>query len=232
MSNPDASRPRDTLSIVVRPSAETNDHQVCLLSYGEDLLERFSDAMIGLDPDDIEPCSLLAGEIPRVVTIGRCGCGVIGCGSVEVTIAADGGVVTWTAPGRQAGARFDAATYAGEVNRALGDFTWETPDRTAARLISQSVDRQYLARAGLRFMWASGRIAERTMTISLDLEQGAYQVLVQAPWLDETPAVIAESCLLLLREDPRTWKGIRWSRQANGIGPPKIAGPGWAPVGH
>ena len=48
------------LRISVRPSPETNDHEVLLRSEEGDLLERFGDG-IGLDPDDIlvEPCPLL-----------------------------------------------------------------------------------------------------------------------------------------------------------------------------
>ena len=44
----------------MRPSPETNDHEVLLCTEEGDLIERFGDGMIGLDPDDIlvEPCPL------------------------------------------------------------------------------------------------------------------------------------------------------------------------------
>ncbi len=169
--------PLERLSISVRPSPETNDHQVVLRSEEGDLIERFGDRMIGLDPDDImvEPCPLLPGDAPRSVLIGRCDCGVIGCGSVEVTIAVEEGVVSWATAVRTVGVRFDVTQYTAEVQRALADFSWETPDRTAARLIAKSVDRDRLAGAGLEFTWASGRIAQNTMTIALAYTEGPHQ---------------------------------------------------------
>jgi hypothetical protein len=223
--------PLETLTISVRPSPETNDHEVLLQSEEGDLIERFGDRMIGLDPDDIlvEPCALLPGSEPRTALIGRCDCGIIGCGSVEVTISTDGQVVSWTTDERTVGVQFDAAQYAAEVRRALGDFSWETADRTAARLIANSVDRDRLAGNGMRLVWASGRIAQNAMTIALEYDDGRYQVLVQVPWQDEAPEAIADACSRLLRTEPRSWGDVRWFPQAPGLGAPRIAGPGWRP---
>ena len=39
--------------IEVRPSPETNDHEVQLLADGKSLIDRFSSGLIGLDPDDL-----------------------------------------------------------------------------------------------------------------------------------------------------------------------------------
>ena len=139
--------PLETLSISVRPSPETNDHEVLLMTEQGDLIERFGDAMIGLDPDDIlvEPCPLLPGDSLRSALIGRCHCGVTGCGSVEVTVSTDGQTVSWTTEERAVGVRFKATQYTAEIRRALSDFGWETADRTAARLIAGAVDRARLA---------------------------------------------------------------------------------------
>jgi hypothetical protein len=71
-----------TLHIEVRPSRETRDHEVCLLGNGEDLIHSFSPEMMGMDPEDllVEPCRLRAENVSHTATIGRCCCGMAGCG--------------------------------------------------------------------------------------------------------------------------------------------------------
>jgi hypothetical protein len=215
--------------IVVQASPETNDHEVCLLSDGQDLIARFETDMMGLDPDDIliEPSPLQASDTPHTVVIGRCTCGIIGCGSVEVLISRVGSTVSWTSPYSATTVRFDAAQYAAELERAVVDFSWETPDRTAARLISREVDRQRLTAMGLKFLWASGRIGQGKMTVALDYE-GAYQLLVHEPWArGRPPEAIAADCLRKLLEPPQEWKRVEWLPQRQGLGAPALAGPGW-----
>jgi hypothetical protein len=219
----------ERLSIVVRASPETNDHEVCLLGDGEDLIERFADEMIGLDPDDIlvEPCPLAASETPRAATIGRCDCGVVACGSIEVTIQRRADTVTWTTPLRVEGVCFEAAQYDAEIRRALADLGWETADRTAGRLIARLVDRGALRGHGLSFKWASGRVRQGFMVVSLECEPGPYQLLLHVPWSNEPPAQIASRCVDMLSRDPRRWDQVAWLPQRPNLGPPEIAGPGW-----
>src|SRR5258706_16411511 len=85
--------------ITVRSSPETNDHEVCLLGDDVSLVELFAPDLMGLDPDDllIEPCPLRGAIAPHPAVIGRCGCGIIGCGSVAVKIRSEGTRVSWTA---------------------------------------------------------------------------------------------------------------------------------------
>jgi hypothetical protein len=40
------------LRIEIRPSSETNDHEVRLMADGESLVDRFSTGLIGLDPHE------------------------------------------------------------------------------------------------------------------------------------------------------------------------------------
>ncbi len=195
----------ETLSISVRTSPETNDHEVVLRSEEGALISRFGpDDSMGLDPDDllVEPCSLLP-RTARAALIGRCCCGDVGCGPVEVTISTDGSVVSWTTAVRTTGVRFDAAQYRAEVLRALADHSWETPDRTAARLIRTSVDRARLAEAGLEFSWASGRCHQGMMTLALVDARSRVQRLVEVPWQGEPPEIIAEMCCAVLLEGRR-----------------------------
>src|SRR5262249_40753310 len=92
-----ASRSHHGFRIEVRASAETNDHEGRCVAEGEDLIGRFWDDMMGLDPDDIlvEPCPLRAGTEPRRATVARCSCGVVGCGSIEIEISRFPAHVEW-----------------------------------------------------------------------------------------------------------------------------------------
>ena len=140
-----------------------------------------------------------------------------------------GASVTWTTQARPVGVRFDADQYDAEVERAMSDFSWETPDRTAARLIRLGVDREALRRHGLRLCWASGRLAEHTMTIALEHTPGPYQLLLAVPWLGDDTTSIARQCIDVLASSPSRWARVRWIPQATGLGTPAIAGPGWEP---
>lgn len=217
--------------IKVQPSPETSGHEVCLLADGEDLIERFSSDMIGLDPDDllVEPCPLRAQETPHTATIGRCTCGEIGCGSVEVEVRRELDLVTWrtlysNAPVK---VRFVASQYDTEVERALRDFGWETPDRTAARLIAKAIDKTVLEDNGLFFSWASGRCEDGMMTVALLLNPGPYQVLVKIPWDGKSVESIVDRFRLLLQESPESWPNVECYPQAQGLGKPPVVGPGW-----
>jgi hypothetical protein len=217
--------------IDVRPSPGTNDHEVRFFADGEDLIARFWDDMMGLDPDDIlvTPCPLQSGPNPHRATIARCSCGVIGCGSIEVEVVQPADFVEWRWGRPDSGnhLRFLAAAYDAEVDRALRDTTWETPDRTAARLLAGKVNREILTRHGFSYSWASGRIRKGTFTVSLTLEPGPYQVLVHLPWKAESPAQISDRSAELLTRTPATWAKVEWFPQRPKLGPPPLAGPTW-----
>src|SRR4051812_22047287 len=83
--------------IEIRPSPETNDHEVRFVADGVDIIDRHWRGMIGLDPDDIliEPCELRGKVGQPAVTVARCSCGVIGCGSIEVGIRRSEEYIVW-----------------------------------------------------------------------------------------------------------------------------------------
>lgn len=221
---------RVTLRIQVRPSPETNDHEVLLFGDDQNLVERFGDSSIGLDPDDIlvDPCPLIAQETQDCL-VGRCDCGVIGCGDVRVRICTSGDVVSWAAiHGPRAPVLFDRHAYRMEVLRALSDCSWETPERTASRLIREGVNRDVLRRFGFAFSWASGRADPGLMTAALLLEPGPYQVLVRVPCgVSDSPELTAEAVINLLAQPPSHWFDVMWLPQAPDLGEPAFAGPGW-----
>jgi hypothetical protein len=215
--------------ITVRPSPETNDHEVWLFADGMNLVELFAPDLMGLDPDDllVEPCVLRAETSPHPAVIGRCRCGIIGCGSAAVNIHAEGNRVIWAADDSAKRIQFDATQYALEIERALQDLSWEPPDRTAARLIARAVDRTSLARRGFEFSWASGRCPKGMMTPSLLLTPGPYQILVRLPWDGEDVDEIVRQFETVLSRAPEEWPSVECNPQAQDLGPPPIAGPGW-----
>jgi hypothetical protein len=188
------------LRIEVRASPETNDHEVRLLADGKSLVDRFPSGLIGLDPDDLltDPSPLRAESSSRAVIIGRCSCGIVGCGSVEVEIRRDYDHVIWKGDGLLTASLVLADQNDAEVERALRDHSWETPERTAARLISQAFDRDLLARRGFVFSWASGRCRHGMMTAALVLTPGPFQVLINVPWNGDNIERIVRQLSLIL----------------------------------
>jgi len=221
---------RVTLRIQVRPSPETNDHEVLLFGDDQNLVERFGDKSIGLDPDEIlvKPCPLLLLGADDCL-IGRCDCGVIGCGDVRVQVSVAEELVRWVAvDGPREPVLFDLQAYTSEVLRALNDHAWETPERTASRLIREAVDRELLHRLGFKLSWVSGRVDPHVMTVALWLEPGPYQVLVRVPWIEtDNPGVTADAVANLLEQPPSCWSDVVWFPQGATLGPPALAGAGW-----
>ena len=215
--------------IVVRPSAETNDHEVRLFGDDADLVNLFSMGveMIGLDPDSIltSASQLHATEKPHTAMIARCTCGQIGCGNVCVDVSRSGGMVEWTSSADARPkiiARFPAESYDRELQRAIDDKSWETPDRTAARLLSECIDAAALARHGLTFEWASALLRPDTFTVSLRLDPGPYQILLHIPGGDDPPELLATRAAAVLREEPGVWKDVEWAPLMPGLPPPPI----------
>lgn len=217
------------LNIKIVPSPETNDHEVLLFGNGHDIIRSMDKGMMGLDPDDIlqEPSSLHSSQTPHMTTIARCTCGVIGCGSIEAEVKMLADVVVWTVKHYSKEFRFDARQYEAELKRAISDTSWETPDRTAARLIRALVDRGTLAANRFQFSWASGRVRDGRMTIALRLDPGPYQVLVHSSWGGRDPEGIAKTLCRTLLQQPSTWSDVEYYPQGESKGAPLLAGPGW-----
>src|ERR1019366_956973 len=236
----------------------TNDHEVRFFGDGDDIIARFWNDSLGLDPNDIltDSCQLRSRTTPHKALVARCSCGVIGCGDVEVEVSRSENHVEWVEihgrndpPSRTfaVGAgpesvatqvddgdhpfrrtiEFPASQYETEVERALKEINWETPERTAARLVRTTLNYDLLASNGFSFDWASGRARAGKFTISLKLEPGPYQILVQVPWNDVNPEEIATRCIKLLSEPPINWSDAEWWPQQRELGPPPLAGPTW-----
>jgi hypothetical protein len=151
---------------------------------------------------------LVATEQPRTVPIARCECGIYGCGSTDVTIVRDGDLVHWDwlidVP-MDRGVTFAAGQYDAEVARMAADHSWETSQRTAGRLILTNVDRDRLAAYGLEPDWvANDHRNPEQFRVCLRMGH-EYQILVDTPWDDRTPAELARDVDTTLALPPQQW---------------------------
>jgi hypothetical protein len=198
-------RQMSTLRIEIVSSPETNDHVVRLLVDGVDIVAGLGG--IGLDPFDFffpEP-ALAATADPTSRTVGRCTCGVPGCGDIDIVVHRDGPCIVWSVthvPNPAGDHRFDAVAHDAELERARLDHSWETPERTAARLVREGLGpvRARLEQLGLRFDWASGRVEAGKHTVSLTRQETHQQLLVHVD-ASGSPEVIAAAMLDRLATD-------------------------------
>jgi hypothetical protein len=213
----------------VEPSPETNDFEVKIFVDGADFIGTNWPDMMGMDPADVLSLEFLAPrEIRHYQTIVRCGCGVVGCGSVALWIEREGDRVTWEWPTQRLeytspkSVVFELEQYLQALNAAIADTSWETPERTAARLLKPLVNHDALAAHNLRYHWASNRIREGKFTVALKGPELDRQILVHTSWEQETPHEIAEKVAAKLAVHPSQWADVEW----NLLEPP-FEGPGW-----
>jgi len=201
MGHSDESEPKIvTLRVAIVPSSSSNDHAVQLFADDQEVIR----GGLGLDPDDFFGNAVaVATDEARAARMGRCDCGCVGCGDIEIRIARQGGLVVWDQDGNQL--HFDGAQYDAELARAEADRSWEPRVRTAERLVRERLNRRALTRAGLVFEWASGRARPRLFTLSLRAtKEPGRQILLEVPYAetDDTERVVA-SVLAALAERAR-----------------------------
>jgi hypothetical protein len=219
------------ISFRVLPSPETNDFEVRVLVDGQDFIKKHWPDMMGMDPDEVLSFDVLEPrDIPHEEVVIRCGCGVVGCGSVSVMISGEGDRVNWDSWNGDQGnpppeaLAFERGQYLKELEQAIADKSWETPDRTAARLLSSMVDRESLAAHGLSFQWATGRIRDDALTVSLEGPPGHHQILVHTPWNKGSPEEVARRAAATLNAHPSRWPDVWWYGRST---EPLFDGPGW-----
>jgi len=91
-------------------------------------------------------------------------------------------------------------------------------------MLISMVDHAALAKNSLRYEWASGRIREGFLTVSLVDVSSRSQILVHVPWRQEPPDEIAEKAAAILRMDPNQWRDVTWHGVSS---EPPFDGPGW-----
>ena len=152
----------NVLGFAFNASHESNDHEVRPLISGADLLNSICTGDLGLDPPQFfrQPGLLKGGEI----RIGRCSCGVIGCGDQHAVVQITDDHFIWLlADGRRI--EFDRTQYEAAVVQSASVTKWESLERTAERLVG-SLDFSERAERGYLFQWASARIKKGQITLS------------------------------------------------------------------
>jgi len=179
------------ISFTITPSPETNDHEVRVLIDGEDWL---GEDQMGMDPPDLfrqfSECN--TGRL----LVGRCECGVVGCGDVFVYVTRYEKYVGWQVSDAQS-FRFDRIDYDETIARLLGDDSWEDLNRRVERLIKK----QFFGTTiddGLDFNWASARI--KANVIHLSYAKDAEQRLLEINWDGETEESALKSARSFRRE--------------------------------
>lgn len=198
-----------------------------------------SGAGLGMDPYDVlvPDNKFLPRPEPHTFGVARCGCGVYGCGATDITISADNDVVTWVwrleVPINHP-SQFALDPYLREVSRVGADHSWETPERTAGRLVLAQVDRTLLQRHGLTPSWVGNDWrAPEVFEICLTFE-AAYQIFLRFPWNGDAPETLASRILAQLNHasGPAAWQAT-WHAMApaDRYQAPRIAQPGWTREG-
>lgn len=176
---------------------------------------------------------LLPTPEPSTVPFAVCaGCGVGGCCDTDLTITRSGDVVEWSWSGRgvpqASAARFPSVAYTTEVTRAAADRSWETVERSAARLTLTEVHRRALLPAGVATTSLIGVRHDRPDAFDVVLQiRNEHQIFLTFPWTGDPDTLARDVCDTLSRPTaqwPARWHGMPWELREQ---PPEIAGPAW-----
>lgn len=192
-------------------------------------------AGMGMDPYEvlIPDNRFIATETSHRIPFARCECGTYGCGVTDVTILRDedADVVHWDwheeVPMNR-GVTFRAAEYDAQVDRVARDLAWETPDRTAGRLILQSADRGDLARSHLEFGWVANDYRDPSQFCVCLTYAESHQIFLYTPWGGRSPQELAKDVVHVLSQRPKSWDA-EWLSMKQGGSRPAIAGRSWRP---
>jgi hypothetical protein len=163
----------NTLSIKFAECPESNDHEACIIIDGNDWL---GNDYMGIDPPRLfSQKSLLAGG---KTIIGRCTCGCEGCDDVVIDIIVSNDNVLWES-NKGYKLEFNKDEYLKEITNKKQDYSWESIERTAERLVDAIFNGVKLSDDSL-FDWSSARI--KKCIISLSFIDGSKQKIVEFSW--------------------------------------------------
>lgn len=176
-------------------SPETNDDQVRILVDGNDLIESFGFGGLGVDPPEFFAQQTALREGGSLL-IGRCQCGVVGCGDMRVRVEVSGVRVLWCLPQGRSYV-FRRERYLDAIATAAASTDWETPQRQAERLVSMQ-DFTSMQEIGYRFQWASARIGSGKLVLSFDFT--GTQRLFEIGWNQSGPEDAARQVRRWIKE--------------------------------
>lgn len=221
----------DALRLAIEPVGADAGGGFAVQIYVNEVEVTSRGAGLGMDPYDVlVPVNRFeAREDSQVVPVARCDCGVYGCGMTDAAIVRSGDTVRWDWLREKPMARpitMDADAYDREVRRAAGDHSWETPERTAGRLILSGIQPSELPR-GLRFGWVGNDWRDPgRFEVSLNVLD-THQVFVSFEWLDHSPESLAAQVRELLTTRPPSDWPASWHSIHPGGGPPAMASRNW-----
>jgi hypothetical protein len=168
---------------------------------------------------------------PTTAIIACCpGCGPE-CVAVKAHIRREGDAVRWdwvpsgaSRDGKRRTTLFDAAAYDAEVARAGAEFSWETAERRAGRLILTGL----ALPPGIEGVEVR---ADRSGNLEVSLEEpGEYQIFVGLPGDEERPDGSAAEVRAVLAGPAAEWPARWLSTKGGREDPPAYAGPSWQPI--
>ena len=169
------------LSFLFGASPETNDHEVRALVDGHDLLGSLVSSGLGIDPPQFFAQKTLRES--GSLLIGRCHCGVVGCGDMRVRVEVSGDRVLWHLSNGGSHA-FERERYLDAITTAAASTDWETPQRHAERLVAMQ-DFSAMQDIGYLFQWASARMSHGRLVLSFDFI--GTQQLFEIDWDQADP---------------------------------------------
>lgn len=180
-----------SLSYQILANPDDNTHEVRLIVDGADWI---GEGHLGLDPPDLVK-QLTEGN-PSHTILGRCVCGVLGCGDLVVDLRRTSESVEWSCAGRKP-VVFEAEHFDNQIRMLTEDHSWEPVGRTVERCLDQIFSGK-ATDDGYVFDWSSTRIRPDIVTISVTKYQ--HQKLLEFSWDGETVTSALTRGELFLRE--------------------------------
>jgi hypothetical protein len=222
----------DKIGFRIQPSPIVDDYEVRILVSGKDIIPR---GMTGLDPvQGLEVEGLLSQT--ALTEGGRLwfarGDYETDEGAYLQVSRAESAVIWNLEDAGNPTFAFNAREYDEAISRLREDFSWETPKRTAERLI-KNLDYSALNKYGIKFLNASARWwnSEKIAVSFWLTDESAieYQLVCHVAWDQSNAQGAADNVENLLRQAPEQWSDVVCYPQV----PyklhliPSIAGPGW-----